>query len=217
MSLHHAQRPAAGEPAGLLILHHGRGTDEHDLLPLADVLDPEQRLHVVTPQAPLRLPGAPGHHWYVVPRVGYPEPATFRSSVAALAELHDELWERTGLGPDQTVIGGFSQGAVMSYALGLSGDRPAPGGILALSGFIPTVPGWEPAIAGAAGTRVLIAHGRQDPVIGVEFARRAREALTGRSVAVEYHESDVAHQIDPFQVRRIGAWIGEAVGVGASS
>ena len=60
-----------------MILHHGRGADEHDLLGLADVLDPERRLHVVTPRGPLTLPGWPGHHWYVVPRVGYPDPVTF--------------------------------------------------------------------------------------------------------------------------------------------
>ena len=56
------------------MLHHGRGADENDLLPLADVLDRDRRLHVVTPRAPLELPGWPGFHWYVVPRVGYPGP-----------------------------------------------------------------------------------------------------------------------------------------------
>ncbi len=53
--------------------------------------------------------------------------------------------ERTGLTPAQTILGGFSMGTAMSYALGLGEDRPAPKGILALSGFIPTVEGWEPA------------------------------------------------------------------------
>lgn len=62
-SLVFGERPAAGAPRGLLVLHHGRGTSEHDLLPLADVLDPERRLHVVAPRAPLQLPGAPGYHW----------------------------------------------------------------------------------------------------------------------------------------------------------
>src|SRR5947209_18671371 len=97
------ERPAAGDPAGLLVLHHGRGADEQDLLPLAGVLDPRQRLHVVTPRAPLVLPGAPGHHWYVVERVGYPDPSTYFESVGLLAELHAALWERTGLGPERTV------------------------------------------------------------------------------------------------------------------
>jgi len=139
------ERPAAGAPEGLLVLHHGRGTDEHDLLGLADVLDPQRRLHVVTPRAPLTLLDWPGYHWYRVPRVGYPDPETFQAAYRALAELHDELWERTGTGPEQTVLGGFSMGTVMSYALGLGADRPAPAGILALSGFVPTVEGWSPS------------------------------------------------------------------------
>jgi phospholipase/carboxylesterase len=140
------ERPAAGDPAGLLVLHHGRGTDENDLLPLSDVLDPERRLHVVTPRGPLTLPGWPGHHWYVVPRVGYPDPDTFRAAFASLAELDDELWRRTGLGPEQTVLGGFSMGSVMSYSLGLAGSRPAPAGILAFSGFVPVVEGWSASL-----------------------------------------------------------------------
>ena len=77
------ERAADGEPEGLLILHHGRGTDERDLLGLADLLDPERRLRVVTPRAPLTLPGSPGYHWYVVPRVGYPDPQTLDAARAA--------------------------------------------------------------------------------------------------------------------------------------
>src|SRR5205807_6292234 len=98
---------------------HGRGTSEQDLLPLADLLDPGRRLQVVCPRGPLELPGAPGYHWYMVPRVGHPDPHTFHSSYRLLAALHDELWERLGLRPEQTVLGGFSMGTVMSYALGL--------------------------------------------------------------------------------------------------
>ena len=94
------ERPAADEPRGLLILHHGRGTDERDLLPLADAFDPDGRLHAVSVRAPLQLPGSPGFHWYLVPSVGYPDPDTFRGSYEALAEVHDELWERTGVTPE---------------------------------------------------------------------------------------------------------------------
>src|ERR1700745_4236122 len=134
MSLFAIERPADGAPAGLLVLHHGRGSDEQDLMGLAGVLDPGRRLLVVTPRAPLTLPGAPGYHWYRVPRVGHPDPQTFAAAFAALAEFHDGLWERTGIAPGRTVLGGFSMGTVMSYALGLGGERPAPAGVLAFSG-----------------------------------------------------------------------------------
>jgi phospholipase/carboxylesterase len=201
------ERPADGEPAGLLVLHHGRGADEHDLLGLADVVDPARRLHVVTPRAPLALQGWPGHHWYVVPRVGYPDPATFHAAFTALAGFHDELWERTGLSSERTVLGGFSMGTVMSYALGLAAGRPAPAGILAFSGFVPTVEGWEASLADRTTTRAFVAHGRADPVIEVAFARRARELLGSGGLDVEYHESDVAHQIDPAHIPPAAEWL----------
>ena len=205
------ERPAAGEPAGLLVLHHGRGSDEQDLLGLADVLDRERRLHIVTPRAPLQLPGSPGYHWYVVPRVGYPDPTTFHAAYAKLAALHDELWERTGIGPDRTVLGGFSMGSVMSYSLGLGPDRPGPAGILAFSGFIPTVEGWHPGLATRESTRVFIAHGRRDPVMSIDFAHRARELLEGAGLPVAYHESDAAHHIDPAHLEPARGWLAESL------
>ncbi len=209
------ERPAAGDAEGLLVLHHGRGTSEADLLPLADALDPEARLHVVSPRGPLEIPGWPGYHWYAVPRVGYPDPETFFAARAALASLHDELWQRTGLGPERTVLGGFSMGAVMSHALGWSGDRPAVAGVLAFSGFVPTVEGWEASLADrAAESRAFIAHGSQDPVIGVEFGRAARDLLERAGVSVHYRESAVPHAIDPAGVPDAARWLGETLGLG---
>jgi phospholipase/carboxylesterase len=207
-ALVHEERPAAGEAAGLLVLHHGRGADEHDLIGLADVLDPERRLHVVTPGGPLVLPGWPGRHWYTVPRVGFPDPDTFAAAYTALADFHDELFERTGIGPERTVFGGFSMGSVMSYALGLGADRPAPAGLLIFAGFIPTVPGWQPSLTDRQGLPVFIAHGRRDPVMDVQFARSAREQLERGGLDVEYHESDAAHHIDPAHVAPARDWLG---------
>jgi phospholipase/carboxylesterase len=207
------ERPAATDAAGLLVLHHGRGADEHDLLGLADVLDPERRLHVVTPGGPLTIPGWPGKHWYTVPRVGFPDPETFFAAHAKLAAFHDDLWERTGLAPEQTVFGGFSMGSVMSYALGLDPSRPGPAGILAFSGFVPTVEGWTPDVAGRAesGLRAFVAHGRRDPVMDVAFARQARELLEAGGVDVEYHESDAAHHIDPDHVPAAVSWLAQTL------
>jgi phospholipase/carboxylesterase len=199
------ERPAEGDPAGLLVLHHGRGVDELDLLPLGDALDPERRLHVVSPRAPLEIPGWPGYHWYLVQRVGYPDRETFHAAYRELGAFHDETRARLGIAPKRTVLAGFSMGAVMSYATGLGGDRPRPAGILAFSGFVPTVEGWHPDLAGRAGLPVFIAHGRNDPVIDVAFAHRARELLQG--LEVEYHESDLPHAIDPRHVDAARLWL----------
>jgi phospholipase/carboxylesterase len=105
------------------------------------------------------------------------------------------------------VLGGFSMGSVMSYSLGLGGDRPAPAGILAFSGFVPVVEGWEPSFEGRERLRAFVAHGRNDPVMEIGFARRARELLEAGGVEVEYHESDVAHSIDPAHARAARAWL----------
>jgi phospholipase/carboxylesterase len=205
------ERPADGDPAGLLVLHHGRGANEHDLLGLADTLDPQRTLHVVTPRAPLQIPGWPGNHWYVVPRVGYPDHDTFHSAYAKLADFYDELWQRTGVTPDRTVFGGFSMGSVMSYALGLAGDRPAPAGILAFSGFVPTVENWQPDLATRTGTRAFIAHGRQDPIMDVAFARQARDLLESGGLDVNYRESDAGHHIDPAHLTAAVTWLGRTL------
>jgi phospholipase/carboxylesterase len=201
------ERPAAGEPSGLLVLHHGRGADEHDLLPVADALDPQRRLHVVTPRAPLTITGWPGNHWYLVARVGYPDPQSFSAAYALLSDFHDELWQRTGLTPQRTVLGGFSMGSVMSYALALGAGRPAPAGILAFSGFIPTVDGWRPQLSDRTGMRAFIAHGSADQVIDVTFARAARDLLVAGGLDVEYHESIGGHHIDPRQIPAAQQWL----------
>ncbi len=210
MSLLYRERPATGDPAGLLILHHGRGADENDLLGLANLLDPAGRLHVVTPRAPLTLPGWPGYHWYVAPRVGHPDPETFRTAYEALAAFHNELWQRTGIAPARTVLGGFSMGAVMSYALGLAGERPVPAGVMAFSGFIPTVAGWQ--LGSRQRLPVLIAHGRRDPVIDVQFARRARELLDAAGLTVSYYESDAGHNIEPTHIPAAIGWLAATIG-----
>jgi len=183
------ERPAAGDAAGALVLLHGRGADEHDLFPLLDALDPERRFHGYTPRGPLALPPG-GAHWYVVPRVGYPDPATFLESYALLSEWIDALPH------ERVVVGGFSQGSVMAYAVGLGTGRPRPAGLIALSGFIPTVDGWEPNLDPPF-PPIAIAHGTHDPVIPVKFGRRARDVLVQAGAEPLYHESPVGHTIDP--------------------
>jgi phospholipase/carboxylesterase len=123
--LHSRVRPAAGEPEGALVLFHGRGTDENDLFPLLDALDSELRLLGVTPRGPLQLPPG-GNHWYVIRELGYPDRETFMAS----HERASAWLEGLDVPSELMVLGGFSQGAVMSYALGLGADRPRPAAII---------------------------------------------------------------------------------------
>ena len=195
-ALEHLVRPPRDEPEGGLVLFHGRGVDEHDLFPLLDELDPERRLLGIAPRGPLSLPPG-GRHWYVIQRVGYPEPRTFAESLARIGKLLDGIADRYGVPVERTVLGGFSQGTVMSYAAGLGRGRPRPAGIMALSGFIPTVDGFEVDLDSRAGLPVAIAHGTRDPIISVDFARTARRRLVEGGAEVLYRESPVPHTIDP--------------------
>lgn len=203
----HVTRPAAGEPAGALVLMHGRGADERDLAPLFDVLDPERRLLCVAPRGPLTLPPG-GRHWYVVRRVGFPDPETFMPTVLRLDRWLAALAEDSGVPIGKTVLGGFSQGAVMSWALGIGPDRPRPAGIMALSGFMPEVPGFT-LQEDLSGLHAAIAHGSQDTVIPVELGRAARDHAEGAGAEVLYRESPVPHTIDPGVIGDLVAWLRE--------
>jgi phospholipase/carboxylesterase len=190
------------------VLLHGRGTNEYDLLPLLDALDPERRLVGVTPRAPLELtPG--GFHWYISRAVGYPDHDTFHSTYATLTAFLDSLPDALGVPWSRTVLGGFSQGTAMSYAAGLGAGRPAPAGILALSGFLPTVEDFELDLTGREGFPVAIGHGIHDPVISVEFGRDARARLEAAGADVVYREAPVMHGIDPSFIGTLQDWLAE--------
>jgi phospholipase/carboxylesterase len=194
----------------VLVLLHGRGADEHDLFPLLDILDPERRLYGVTPRAPLSLPPG-GAHWYALHRIGFPDRETFLATYPRAAAWLDGLAEETGVGLDRTILGGFSQGAAMTYALGLGAGRPRPAGLVALSGFIPTVEGFELDLSGAL-PPVAIGHGVYDEVISVEFGRDARRRLEEAGADALYREYAYPHAIDPQFLLELRPWIARALG-----
>ena len=188
------------------MLLHGRGADELDLVPLLDLLDPERKLLGLTPRGPFSFPPG-GAHWYALREVGYPDPPTFHDTFGRLAEWLDGL----GFPPGRTAIGGFSQGAVMSYALTLAKGRPSPAALVALSGFLPTVPDFELDLESRAGLPVAIGHGAFDPVIGVEWGRRAAAKLEPAGLDVVYRELPLPHAVDPNFVRGLAPWIEAAM------
>jgi phospholipase/carboxylesterase len=203
-------RPAASDPEGLLVLFHGRGADEVDLYPLLDYLDPQRRLLGVTPRGPLRLPPG-GAHWYAVQEIGFPDPGTFAPTYERASAWLDELRESSGVPSERTILGGFSQGAVMTYALALGRGQPRPAAILALSGFVPTVPGLELDLEPPL-PRAAIGHGALDPVISVEWGRRARDLLLEAGADILHHESPhLGHSIDPAFLGSVAPWLADAL------
>lgn len=212
--LAHRVRPAAGAAGGALVLLHGRGTDERDLEPLLDFLDPQRALVGVTPRGPLPLPPG-GAHWYVARRVGFPDPDTFAPVLERTASWLDALVDSLGLAWSRVVLGGFSQGAVMAYALSLGAGRPSPAGVLALSGFLPAVEGFSLDLGSRDGFPVAIGHGSADATIEVGFGRDARERLEGAGLDVTYRESPMGHSIDPRYLEELRGWVARVVERGA--
>jgi phospholipase/carboxylesterase len=194
------ERAAAGEAAGALVLLHGRGADENDLFPLLDVLDPDRRLHGYTPRAPLALPPG-GAHWYVVPRVGHPDPDTFWAAYRSLVEWLDALPH------ERVVVGGFSMGCVMSLATSLGPDLARrPAAVCGFSGFVPVVDGWA-IDASRPLPPVALGHGTEDPVIGIDFGRRARDEIRAAGGELLYEEYPLPHTLDAQFVARVREWL----------
>ncbi len=204
--LAHELRPAEGEAAGAIVLLHGRGTSERDLIPLLDVLDPLERLVGAFPRGPFELPPI-GSHWFAETAAGQPEPVTFAEAHARLATWLEGLARETGVPIARTVIGGFSQGAAMAWALVLGRARPRPAGLIAMSGFIPAVPGLEPALRRLRGFPVAVTHGSADPIVGVEHARAARDRARAAGAEVLYRETAVPHMLDPRVVPGLVDWV----------
>jgi phospholipase/carboxylesterase len=201
-------REPEGDPAGALVLFHGRGADEFDLYPLLDFLDPEKRLLGVTPRGPLSLPPG-GAHWYALREVGFPDRQTFLTACRDVADWLDGFLEQWAVGHDRTVLGGFSQGAVMAYSFSLGKGRPRPAALIGLSGFIPTVDGFALDLSEAP--PVAIGHGTFDPIISVEFARQARQTLEDAGVSVLYREYPLPHAIDPRFLLELRPWVAQAL------
>jgi phospholipase/carboxylesterase len=201
------RREAEGEAAGALVLFHGRGASEHDLYPLLDLLDPDRRLVGLTPRGPLTFDYMPGCHWYRLGGIPTPDPPTFTSTFAEVAAWLGEL----PFPAEQIVLGGFSQGSVMAYALGLGEGRPTPAALVCLSGFLPQVPGFRLDLERKL-PPVAIGHGTYDDVIPVEFGREARSTLEAAGAEVLYREAPMAHTVEPAFLPPVAALVRSATG-----
>ena len=152
-----------------------------------------------------------GRHWYVIERAASPEPTTFQPALEALSAWLDHTLAEHGIEPRRIVLGGFSQGAAMAYALGLAPGRPSPAGILAFSGYLPRVEGFDLDLDGRIGLPVSIAHGSLDASVSVDFGREARDRFNTAGLAVRYREDPVGHTITPGGVAQARAVLANAL------
>ena len=180
--------PTSGNPpTHLMVALHGWGANAQDLAPLASIFElPEYQF--IFPDAPFTHPQVPGGRaWYSLDSSDYSGLAESRQ---ILLDWLLSLAETTGVPLSRTILSGFSQGGAMSLDVGL--NLPVAG-LCSLSGYLHT----KPQGTNASFPPVLIVHGRQDPVVPLEAAQKAKNELISLGVPVEYQEFDMGHEIQP--------------------
>jgi phospholipase/carboxylesterase len=186
--------PARGEATHLAVLVHGYGADGNDLIGLAPHFQRAMpTVAFVAPNAPTRLPGSPGYQWFPISRL---DPHEMQKGVAVAAPVLDAFLDaelaRLKLGRDRLMLIGFSQGTMLSLAVGLAKPCAA---ILGYSGVLTNsaLPDLGPDAP-----PVLLVHGDQDATIPVEALLYSATALADAGARVQWHVSPgVGHGIAP--------------------
>jgi phospholipase/carboxylesterase len=190
-------------PYPTLILLHGRGTNEDDLLGLVPYLDP--RLFVLSVRAPFAFPYG-GWTWYDIQEVGSPDPQQFNESYNRLVQFLDDAKRQYPIDAQQVFLLGFSMGTVMSFALSLTKPDEIAG-VVAHSGYVPEQTDLDFVWDRLPQTGFFIAHGEYDPIIPVHFGRRAKELLVAANADVTYREYPIAHQISEESLSDLTEWL----------
>lgn len=199
-----------GPPHPLLVLLHGRGADEDDLLGIAEELDP--RLAAVSIRAPRRW--LVGYAWYDPPASGAPDPSDLREGLELIRATVEAEVARGVADPGRLFALGFSQGAVMVGALLLTGAVSLAGGIM-LSGALSRGAGIEGPADDVRGRHVFLGHGRYDEVIPPVASRSAADWLRQLGAEVSLHTYDVAHRISLEELRDVDRWVRARLGASA--
>lgn len=205
---HLARRPQAGQGAPpLLILLHGRGSNEQDLFGLAPALDP--RFQIVSPRAPRTL-GPGSYEWFAIqftPNGIIIDQEEAEASLGRLLTFMQEAVEAYGADPERVYLLGFSQGAIMSATVALTAPERIAGAVL-MSGRIP--PEMQPQTASPdrlVGLPILIVHGTYDNVLPIAYGRESKAILEALPVRLTYQEYPMAHEVSQDSLADVTAWL----------
>jgi phospholipase/carboxylesterase len=209
--VHKFLRPRRAEPGKppALILLHGRGADEDDLLGLAEYFD--DRLFIISPRAPYAFAHGDGRTWYDLEEIGKPDRAMFLESYNRLCSFINGATNFYGLDPRKVFCCGFSMGSIMALAVALT-EPGLLSGVIANSGYVPEDAGIEFRWEGVKGKPFFIAHGIYDPVIPYSYSRRAKELLESHGAIVTHREYDMGHQINEDSLNDMIAWLAPRLG-----
>ena len=211
-----------GEGGGVgpvVVLLHGFGAPGEDLVPLAEVLEVPGATRFVFPAAPHVVdPGWGGRAWWMIDvmalqmaimegrarSLAADVPPGLAPARAQIDALLDELPSR--LGTDRIVLGGFSQGAMLSLDVALRRARP-PAAVALLSGTLLAEQEWVPLMAAKQTMPVFQSHGTHDPLLPFAAAEALRDHLTAAGLSVEWVPFRGQHEIPPPVLARLGAFL----------
>lgn len=211
----------------VVILLHGFGAPGDDLVGLPQALEAPHGTRFVFPVGPLSLQMGFGESraWWIIdleklqrdraagrPRdLSHEIPKGLAEARGELLTLLEDAARRLGADPRQTVLGGFSQGAMLACDVTLRTDRPFAGLVL-LSGTLVTKNEWAPLMPKRKGLRVLQSHGSEDPLLPFSQAEQLRDLLTHAGLLVDWISFRGGHEIPPLVLARLGAFLRQTLG-----
>ncbi len=211
LCLEHVLRASSlKEKAPTIIMLHGYGSNENDLFSFSPQLD--EKYLIVSAKAP--IPMQPyGNAWYAITyEPGNKKFTNDEQAVASrdtIAEFIDEVIENYHADPDNIILFGFSQGAILSYAVALSYPEKVSR-VVAMSGYI-----HQPLLkenfekGDFSNLKVYSSHGYLDEVVPVEWDRKTKPFLENLAIKVKYSEFPVGHGVSPENFMEIKKWLAE--------
>jgi phospholipase/carboxylesterase len=216
-----------GGEGPLVLLLHGFGAPGDDLVPLADVLNVPAGTRFVFPEGPLPLSFGPGYAraWWIIDMsriqadraagrirdMSMEIPKGLALARERVLALLQELPRHLPIEYKKTVVGGFSQGAMLTCDLALHTDYPIAG-LVQLSGNLLAQPEWGPLMPKRKGLPVFQSHGTQDDLLPHIGAERLRDALSKAGLAVDWHSFRGGHEIPPSVLKRLSQFLLGALG-----
>jgi phospholipase/carboxylesterase len=213
--VHKVRPPVTSGPtkSPVLILLHGRGTNEDDLLGLADFLDP--RFFIVSARAPYRFEeGHDSYTWFGLQEIGKPDVQQFSEAFSRLTQFIQDVKTGYPVDPARVFLLGFSMGSIMSFAVALTQPNTVRG-IVAHSGYIPESVSLQFAWTKLSSLSFFVAHGLLDPVIPIQKARRTRELLSKTGADLTYKEYPIQHTISEESLADLSLWLQKKLDVPA--
>lgn len=208
-----------GGEGPLVVLMHGFGAPADDLVDLGELLDAPEGTRFVFPEAPLALDGGPGRAWWMIELEDFERrargeridrsvqvPDALPAVRSAVLELLAELETRLDARLDRTIVGGFSQGAMVACDAVLHADR-RPAGLLLMSSTLLAQRVWEPRMARLAGLPILQTHGLHDPLLSFDDAERLRDLWLVAGADVTFVGFPGGHDVPPAVLAAAGQFV----------